>query len=272
MTWRRIQASVWPCLDRPIFIIGSPRSGTTFLGSCIAELGRVSYHHEPIATKAMARNVYSGAWGESRARFFYKAVYRWLLRIHVDGDLRFAEKTPRNCFLIPFLSRAFPEAQFIHIMRDGRDAALSHSKKPWLQVASADSGKREPGGYRYGPYPRFWVEKHRLEEFERTTDLHRCIWAWRRHVESALSAIAVLPPVRHHTVRYEELVARPATEAEKLLDFLHISEPASRSRFQESVANIHARSVGRWKEELSDEELSTIEHEAGVLLRTLGYA
>ena len=42
------------------------------------------------------------AWGFALASFFYRQVYVWLMRIHMDGNLRFTEKTPRNCFIIPF--------------------------------------------------------------------------------------------------------------------------------------------------------------------------
>src|SRR5947207_79174 len=43
-----------PRLHRPIFIIGAPRSGTTFLGDCIGRMPEVSYHFEPRLTKAAA--------------------------------------------------------------------------------------------------------------------------------------------------------------------------------------------------------------------------
>ena len=79
-------------------IVGAARSGTTFLGDCIGRLPEVTYHHEPPATKAAGRYVYQGLWGERRSREFFRLVYRWLVRVERDGDLRFAEKTPTNIF------------------------------------------------------------------------------------------------------------------------------------------------------------------------------
>lgn len=267
---RRLEGLLRPNLNRPIFIVGAPRSGTTFLGDCVAALPGVSYHFEPVATKYAARLVYDGTWGFRQAQRFYRGAYGWLMRVHLDADLRFAEKTPRNCFLIPFLHRAFPDAVFLHIVRDGRDAALSLSKQPWLQGAYRASGKREPGGYAYGA-ARFWVESDRVEEFERTTDVHRCIWAWRRYVEDAVAALAELPPHLHHTVRYEALVFDPSGEAERLLDFLQIDEPVARARFREHIALACPDSVGNWRRELPSEALAHIEREAGALLRKLCY-
>jgi hypothetical protein len=118
-TPRRVLASVLPGLKRPVFLIGAARSGTTFLGDCVGRLPEITYHHEPPATKAAGRYVYEGRWGFRRSRFFYRMVYAWLVRVELDGHLRFCEKTPTNALLMPFLGRAFPDAQFVHIIRDG---------------------------------------------------------------------------------------------------------------------------------------------------------
>lgn len=263
--------SVWPPLRAPIFLVGAPRSGTTFLGSCLATLPEVSYHFEPVATKAAARCVYDGSWSRGTARLFYRAVYRWLLRIHLDGTRRLADKTPRYCFIIDFLAETFPEAQFVFIARDGRDAALSYSEQPWLQAAHAGTDRREPGGYPFGPFPRFWVEPDRRAEFARTTDLHRCIWAWRRHNEAALRQLNALPAERALRVRYEALVTAPEVDAVRILDFLGIDRTASRSAFLAAAAGAHDASVGRWQSELHEADLQMMEREAGVVLREQGY-
>jgi hypothetical protein len=272
MSRERLSSLIKPNLRNPIFIVGAPRSGTTFLGSCFSKIPEISYHFEPILIKAASRYVYEDLWDLSTAKWFYPTVYSWLMRLHCDADLRFAEKTPRNSFLISFLSTTFPDAQFIHIIRDGRDAALSYSKKPWLQAASALSKKYdEAGGYPYGPYARFWVESDRIKEFETTSDIHRCIWAWRRHTESVLSAASQLPAKQYHELRYEKLALNSVEEAERLLNFLGIFESQSRCIFKQATARVKADSVGRWKHELSKEQLLSIEKEAGDLLSNLGY-
>ena len=271
MSVRRLWGVLQPNLRRPVFVVGAPRSGTTFLGECLSALPELSYHFEPVATKAAACYVYEGRWRMAKARGVYRSVYSWLLRQHLDADLRFAEKTPRNCFLIQFLSDAFPDAQFIHIIRDGRDAALSYSKKPWLQAATSGSGRTEPGGHKVGAFARFWVEPERVHEFETTSDIHRCIWAWRRFTASALEAAAQLPADRYHELRYESLARNPEDESNQLLNFLGITEPKSCDLFHQAVAKVNSNSIGQWREALSDEQLQEIEQEAGQLLRQLYY-
>jgi hypothetical protein len=268
---RRLARLLVPDLRRPIFLLGAPRSGTTFLGASLAQLPEVSYHHEPVATKAAARCVATGLWSRRKSQRFYRMVYRWLMRIHADGDLRFAEKTPRNAFLVGFLREAFPDAQFVHIVRDGRDAALSYSKKPWLSAASAGSSRREPGGYPYGPTARFWVEPDSVSQFETTSDLHRCIWAWRRHTESILQEAETLSVNQYHEIRYEALVRQPHETADPLLDFLQISQPKSRDRFHQAVDAVDPKSVGGWRDGMTVDQQAVVMTEAGSLLKRLGY-
>jgi hypothetical protein len=271
MSLNRLKGLLHPNLNQPIFILGSPRSGTTFLGSCIAELPEISYHYEPVATKAAARYIYHQEWNFNQAKQYYWAVYAWLMRLHANGDLRFAEKTPRNCFLVDFLYRAFPDAQFIHIIRDGRDSALSHSKQPWLQAAAAKSNLRETSGYRHGPYARFWVETERVHEFETTSDIHRCIWAWRRHVSTILESVQTLPAAQYYELRYENLVTQPQQEAQALLNYLNIHSVESCEKLYHAFARARADSIDGWRRELSAADLQQIDDEAGFLLQRLGY-
>jgi len=271
MTAKRRLSSIFSSLERPVFIVGAARSGTSFLGDCIGRIPEISYHREPPATKAAGRYVYDDLWSYRRSRWFFRLVYRWLLWMEWDGDLRFSEKTPTNIFIMPFLSQAFPDAQFIHIIRDGRDAASSHMQKPWLRAADAWSGEREPGGYLYGPWPKFWVEPERREEFIRTSDARRMAWAWRRYTETGLQEGLRLGPGRYYEMRYEDLVRDPKSEADRILDFLDITREASRDKFLEAMSRADASSVGKWRGSFYRSELDEIEAEAGDLLRQLGY-
>ncbi|MGH0038209.1 MAG: sulfotransferase family protein [Myxococcota bacterium] len=263
---------VRPRLDRAVFVVGAPRSGTSFLGATFQALPDFSYHYEPPLAKALARVAVEEGWSEPRWRRAARALYGWLLCRHGEGDLRLAEKTPQNCFVVERLARAFPDARFVHIVRDGRDAALSYRDKPWLSSRLAGSGRRETGGYPLGPTPRFWVEPERRREFRETSDLHRCIWAWRRHTEAARAGLAALAAGRSLTLRYETLVSDPAREGRRLLDFLELGDPAAREAALAHLAGAHGRGVGRWRDELSRGESECVMAEAGGLLAELGYA
>ena len=269
----RLSGIFQPNLENPIFIIGSPRSGTTFLGDCLGAIPEISYHFEPVLIKAASRYVYTQQWQPQKASSFYRRVYAWLMRFQQDGDLRLADKTPRNSFIIPFLAQVFPNAKFIHIVRDGRDVAVSLAQKPWYRNEQNGSIMREPGGYLCGSTARFWVESNRTREFQTTSNIHRCIWIWRKYTAAAIEGLNQLAPERRYELRYENLVAAPQPEAIRILDFLNIDDPNSRSIFQqELVSKARLDSVGNWKSALNQDSLAEIEREAGSQLRELGYS
>jgi hypothetical protein len=265
-TWRALD----PRLRRPIFILGAPRSGTTFLGSCIGRLPEVSYHLEPRLTKAAARYVYEGSWSERRSAAVFRLFYSALLVATLDGGRRFAEKNPENGFLVAFLANALPTARFVHIIRDGRDAAVSHSEQPWLAAASAGSAGRGRAGQPWGPYPRWWVEPHRREEFTQVSDLVRSAWCWRRFTETAIDELAALPPARCLELRYEAVIGDPAGAAESVAAFLETS-PAGLRALRAGLAQGRPSSIGRWRQVLSERDLGEVEAEIGQLLSRLGY-
>jgi hypothetical protein len=267
----RLLSSVVPGLERPIFLVGAARSGTTFLGGALGALPEVSYHHEPVATKAAARYVHDGLWSERRSRAFYRMVYRWLMRVELDGGRRFAEKTPWNAFLLPFLARTFPGLQVIHIIRDGRDVAASHIRKPWLRADAATSGKREPGGYLYGPWAQWWVPLEERTGFETGPDVLRMSMAWRLFTEAALRDGAALGAERYLELRYESLVTAPSEQAERVLDFLGIDQPDSRAALAGALGKADPGSVGAWRSTFDEDEMRHLLADSGVLLERLGY-
>ena len=250
-------------------MLGAPRSGTTFLGSCIGTLPGVSYHFEPRTTKAAARMVFEGTWSERRAARVFRASYGLLQLAAAEGGRRFVEKNPENCFVVPFLLRTFPDARFVQIVRDGRDVAVSHAEKPWLSARSVGNGRRGRGGQAWGPWARWWVERERADEFATASDLTRTAWSWRRFTEAARSALAELPADRVLTVRYEDVVQDPEEAARVLAAFFGHAEPPA--EFRAALLTADPRSIGRWQDALDAEGLADVEREAGPLLRELGY-
>jgi sulfotransferase family protein len=266
--WRLARLS--PRVRRPIFILGSPRSGTTFLGECVGSIPTVSYHFEPRLTKAAARQVFDGSWSSRRAEPVFRAFYGALLAANGDGGLRFAEKNPENCFIVPFLAEAFADAVFVQIVRDGRDAAVSHAEKPWLRAESNAAGRRGRGGTAWGSSPRFWVEPQRRAEFAQVSDLERTAWAWRRFTTAAVEGLSQLPSQRWLEVRYEQVVTAPAKSAQLIADFLELA-PDGREALNVAMAAAVPSSVGRWRERLSAVEEGAVVSQCGPLLADLGY-
>ncbi|HEY2442924.1 MAG TPA: sulfotransferase [Streptosporangiaceae bacterium] len=260
-----------PRLHRPLFIIGAPRSGTTFLGTCLGRLPEVSYHFEPRLTKAAARCVYDRSWSERHGSAVFRLSYSSLLLAGLHGGRRFADKNPENSFIVPFLAETMPSAQFVHIIRDGRDVAVSHAEQPWLQAASAGQDKHGRGGALWGPAARWWVEQDRRDEFAKVPDIVRTAWCWRRFTEAALAGLGTLPADRWVEIRYESVVSDPMTAADQLGTFLETS-PDGLEALRAGLARARPDSVGRWRKVLDESQVADVEHEIGPLLAQLGYA
>jgi hypothetical protein len=74
-------------------------------------------------------------------------------------------------------------------------------------------------------------------------------------------------PERTLEIRYEELVSDPASVTKRLAEHLDLApEPLA-----ESLSRAFDRSVGRWKRDLTPDQVKDVEDEAGDLLRELGY-
>lgn len=118
-----------------VFILGAGRSGTNLL--------TFAFHAESPDFGNLGENRYIWNIGQKDRRSDQRGASEVTPRIrrylHRHFALRarrfdgaatiFLDKTPSNAFRIPFVAEVFPEAKFIHIIRDGRDNLLSRSRQ-----------------------------------------------------------------------------------------------------------------------------------------------
>ncbi len=236
--------------ERLVFVVGCPRSGTTFLGRAIGGLPGFVDLGEVTPWKAALP---SGPSAEELRRILERVRLLGLAR-----GLRGVEQTPETAHVLEAALEAYPQARAVHALRDGRDVVCSLLERGWL---NAERDGTDDAGLPYGPEPRFWVEPERREEFSRVSDARRCAWAWRRYVEAARGASI---PDRLLEVRYEAL----GSEADRLAGFLG----ANASSTHRALDRFRDSSIGRWKKHLTREQLGDVEAEAGQLLAELGYS
>ena len=243
--------------DRLVFVVGSPRSGTTFLADAIGSLPGFVDLGEVAPVKAVVPELARLEPAEAARRL--RRTLAVARRVGLVGTVRPVEQTPELAHLVDAVALAFPQAKIVHIVRDGRDVVSSLLDKPWLRPAQA---RVDDAGVAYGSYARFWVEPERREEFETASDATRAAWAWRRYVTAARSGSArLLEP------RYEELAADPGGVATKLAP--HIEAPET--ELAVALGRAHGTSVGRYRRDLDESQLADVVAEAGQLLRELGY-
>ena len=186
------------------FIVGCARSGTTLLRVMLASGGQIAIPGESFFIPKAAADA-AGGFDVERFLTGLDATRHGYVRWDVDHDAirarvratpvpdlaeairrvfetyaasrgltRYADKTPHYTSYVPLLAALFPEARFVHLVRDGRDVASAYVDAT------------------FGP-----------------TTLSSAAWVWRTQVTRAPEAGAVLGPERYLEVRYEELVADP---------------------------------------------------------------
>lgn len=244
--------------DRLVFVFGSPRSGTTFLAGAIGSLAGLVDLGEVHPLKAAIPDLARLDTDEAAARI--RRILGLTRRLGLVGGRRGVEQTPETAFVLPAVARAFPQASLVHVVRDGRDVVCSLLERGWLSGGRA--GADDAGGP-YGPHARFWVESGRVRDFAGASDARRAAWAWRRYAASVRDS-----GVPHHEVRYETLTTDPDGTAVTLARVLDV--PAGQLRGH--LAAAHEASLGRYRRDLTPEQLAEVEDEAGAVLAAFGYA
>jgi hypothetical protein len=244
--------------ERLVFVVGSPRSGTTFTGSALGSLPGFVDLDEVQPWKAAIPGLLGEPDDVVAPRL--RQILQRVRTLGLAGGLRGVEQTPETSFVLPAALRAYPDALAVHVVRDGRDVATSLLERGWL---SAERTGADDARLPFGPYARFWVEPGREQEFSEVSDATRAAWAWRRYVTAA-SAV----PDRTVVVRYEELVRDPAAAAAPVAARLEVDPELVTAAFSRA----HDTSAGRWRRDLTPEQLADVEREAGEALAELGYA
>jgi hypothetical protein len=170
------------------------------------------------------------------------------------GKSRFGDKTPAYMQSLPLLERVFPRAQYVHLVRDGRDAALSFMEM-----------RRRP---------RFNLARPR--------GIAAFASQWRLDVEGAAAFGRRVGSSRYFELRYEDLVLEPELELGRVCDFLQLDFEPDMLAYHEEVdetaledhpllAKPPIPGARRWKEELDPKTKELFEAIAGGALTRLGY-
>lgn len=268
---------------RLAFVVGAPRSGTTWVqlllsqhplvASC-QETNLFSHYLGPLG-KAWVSEVSSRRTRETGLRFllseeeFLMLCRRFAEEVLGRADRRVpgaevvVEKTPAHVFAAPFIAELFPDAYFLHIVRDPRSvvSSLLHAGRGW--------------GERWAPTGPAYAAR-----------------VWRSHVEAGLRIPGFSE--RYCEVRYENLGEDGPDQLDKMMEFLGLECDPDWSRRAIDLCNFDRLRQGEseafvpwrepephgfyrrgspdaWRDELSGRHIAIVERIASDLMARLGY-
>ena len=115
-------------MQNKAFIVGSPRSGTTLMGCILDEHPEIAHWYEPVFVidkffKNALDDIRLMEDATPKVKNYIRQEFAYFQR-HTH-KLLVVDKNPLNSFKTEFLHEIFPEAKFIHMLRDGRDSTHS---------------------------------------------------------------------------------------------------------------------------------------------------
>jgi len=255
-------------LERPIFMIGCPRSGTSV--SCVlfghhpdvvnfSEAGEIwdprHFSDREADHHWVAADVTPEETARLRDRLEFARRIRNLPPWHGGARKRLLNKHPRNSVRIEYLQAIFPDALFIHVLRDGR--AVVHSILEMIE--------REPER-KAVPMGAF-CKPPNWRDYLREDPVEQAALQWREIVRYVLSKREGLGG-HYHEYRYEDLCRDPRGVLGQAFAFAGLradAEVLARLPEQLPLKNF------KWRQDLDQTQIETMERIQSPLLRQLGY-
>ena len=224
----------WPIqtkLKKPIFVVGSSRSGTTMLAAILESLPEiVDFSETVIVRHKMWRMVKSP---ETIPREL-PDLERTLVRLSgVTKGQRLLEKTPGHSLITNYLLDYFSNASLLHIVRDGRDVALSMLGHKWISREL----KEEVEVFWFHLLPQTYQE-----QWQDLGSWERGVLRWAVYVTSARKAQVYSE--RYLEVNYEEICQNPQVTISQIIDFLGLS---TSPELEDKLKSIKSSSVANWQ-------------------------
>ncbi|MEU8249599.1 sulfotransferase [Nonomuraea sp. NPDC048916] len=275
---------------RPVFLLGAPHSGADLL---VRALKRSPGFHLTTGRPCVAHVVYAFARkpsigrGSGAVRVLRDALAEsWQVLPGACGQCaepcreaggvtgsgpcvatgeitRFGDGSPDLLYSAPVLDQAFPDAQFVQLIRDGRDVVADMLADPvclaWFKPVMLAQ---------HTEFPNDFLGVNRDEHVERWKTMPaagKSALRWRSAVRLSATLRQELPAGRLLTLRYEDLVHKPAESVAALTEFLEtrVSKVA--------LYGTRAPEVGCWRTRLRPADLELVEKVARQELTRLGY-
>lgn len=248
-------------LDRPIFMIGCPRSGTSIVAKMLGIHPNLAHWSEAVQVWDPEyynnNNSKNHIWDQTdlteHDKLRIKATFHLYQIIHVKS--RFLNKHPRNSLRIKYIQEIFPDCRFIHVIRNPIAIVESLMRK---------SQELDRLNYAYG---RFCKPPNWRQYIDKPPEIMHS-FQWKEIVEYIINEAKNLGDV-YITLRYEDLCESPEREIERLCNFaeLDFSRYPNNRLLESKLENMNSKA---WKN-LKGDEIQKIKNIVYNTAQKLGY-
>ena len=275
----------------PIVLLGTHRSGTSWLGRLFEACPGTVYWSEPrpVWMRGDPKRDDDAIPADRATPQICDAIREaFQHRVQAAGGGQFCEKTPSNCLRAEFVARVLPEARFVLVVRDGRSVLRSSDEMqgqginrrrlitrlrevpPWhwpkyvpiaLETLGAKLFKRKLSWW--GPKPAGWREAMHMSKGARLG------WQWSETLRSALDATEQFSQDRVFQFRYEDMMASPKQTMGALVDFCGFDH--GQVMIDRAVKEADPTRIDRWRSELDPKVVQDAQPQMEALMDRLGY-
>jgi Sulfotransferase family len=287
-------------VTRPVFVIGAPHSGVEAVGRA---LKLSPGFHVTIGQRGVLQAVYGFArrpslhsgHGDAAAAVMRDAFAQgWQVNatsclecspqcraaaglrqsevgpcVEQRGLARFGDASPDLMYCAEALVGAFPDAQFVQVVRDGRDSVAAmltdQVTMSWFRPSVANVETEYPN-----PFYGVEDETDRLSWAD-LSPAGKCALRWRGAIRLAARLRRALAEDQLKTLRFEDMVRSPGSAAAILTDFTGTKIAAPTALGPERHER-RAKAEPAWKRSLTIGQVADIDKVAAEELRRLGYA
>ncbi len=224
-------------IPQPVFIIGSGRSGTHWLGHILEAHPdvEVAFEQPPIFEWATQMAL---SPSEER-RLLPRLLRRYRYEFAVVAPRVYVDKSHPNIWLAEKLADAFPDARFIGIHRGVYGTVASMLKHGGV-LGWYDSWREYPVPNRF-----LGITEEMAADYDCMPLASKCTVRWQAHLDELHRLSAVLGP-RLCLVSYEALQTSAVEEIDRIGQFLELRSPIP-------APEVRTASLNRWKSELGPE-------------------
>ncbi|MFQ6610097.1 MAG: sulfotransferase [Fidelibacterota bacterium] len=261
----------------PIFVVGSGRNGTRMIYKLLSGFESIESHHEYMCThiQPWACKYFMGKASEIDIKDVFSSLHG--TAIHYSSADIWLDCSNKLSWIIPPIFELFPNAVFIHLVRDGRKVANSYYRKLTNEIYDDHSVHVLQEWVKFGiqpeppPEKKYWWNIPQsgypfYKEFPTFNQFERCCYQWVESNRVILEAMESIPNGQKWFVRLEELISKK----DLLTEFLSIfSLPFDEDLFE--FLQIPQNVIFPMDFTLTEEQRIQFYAIGGDMMRRLGY-